>query len=68
LYPGLLRSLIVGSGGSAFPLQLGGVLKDWIQASDLGTFRSANPRQIVADASMGSERYALSDSVREDYL
>ena len=28
LYPGRLRSLVVGSGGSAFPLQLGGVLRE----------------------------------------
>src|SRR3982074_2859251 len=32
--PGRLRSLVVGSGGSAFPLQLGGVLKDWVEALD----------------------------------
>jgi pimeloyl-ACP methyl ester carboxylesterase len=31
LHPGCLRSLVVGSGGSAFPLRLEGVLKDWIQ-------------------------------------
>src|SRR3981189_1595064 len=28
--PGRFRSLVVGSGGSAVPLQLGGVLKDWV--------------------------------------
>jgi pimeloyl-ACP methyl ester carboxylesterase len=28
LFPGRLRSLVVGSGGAAFPLQLGGALKD----------------------------------------
>ena len=44
------------------------MLKDWIQAPDLETFRSADPRQIVADALTGIERYALPDFVREDYL
>jgi pimeloyl-ACP methyl ester carboxylesterase len=68
MYPGRLRSLVVGSGGSAFPLQLGGVLKDWVEAPDLEGYRSADPRQIVAGALTDIERYALPDYVREDYL
>jgi pimeloyl-ACP methyl ester carboxylesterase len=68
LHPGRLRSLVVGSGGSAFPLQLGGVLKDWVEAPDLEGYRSADPRQIVAGALTGIERYELPDAVREDYL
>ena len=53
-HPGRLRSLVVGSGGSvASPdLENGGI----------------DPRQIVAGALTGIERYALPDSVREDYL
>jgi pimeloyl-ACP methyl ester carboxylesterase len=68
LHPGRLRSLVVGSGGTAYPLQLGGVLKDWIEAPDLERFRSADPRQIVAGALTAIERYALPDPIREDYL
>jgi pimeloyl-ACP methyl ester carboxylesterase len=68
LHPGRLRSLVVGSGGSAFPLRLGGVLKDWVDAPDLEAYRSADPRQIVAGALTDIERYALPDFVREDYL
>jgi pimeloyl-ACP methyl ester carboxylesterase len=69
LHPGRLRSLVVGSGGSAFPLQLGGVLKDWVEAPDLEGYRSSDPRQIVAAALTADiERYALPDHVREDYL
>jgi pimeloyl-ACP methyl ester carboxylesterase len=68
LAPGRLRSLVVGSGGAAVPLQLGSVLKDWVEAADLARFRSADPRQIVADALTGIERYTLPDPVREDYL
>ena len=68
-HPGRLRSLVVGSGGSAFPLQLGGALKDWVEAPDLEGYRSADPRQIVAGAlAAGIERYALPEHVREDYL
>jgi pimeloyl-ACP methyl ester carboxylesterase len=68
LRPGRLRSLVVGSGGSAFPLQLGGVVKEWVEATDLEPYRAADPRQIVAGALAGIERYVLRDAVLEDYL
>jgi pimeloyl-ACP methyl ester carboxylesterase len=67
-HPGRLRSLIVGSGGAAFPLNLAGVLKDWVEAPDLERYRRADPRQIVAGALTYIQRYALLDFVREDYL
>src|SRR5262249_49421775 len=63
-----LRSMVVGSGGSAFPLQLGGVLKGWVEAPSLEEYRGVDPRQIVAGALRGIERYTLPDSVRDDYL
>jgi pimeloyl-ACP methyl ester carboxylesterase len=68
LHPGRLRSLVVGSGGTAYPLQLRWVLKDWVQAPDLEGYRSADPREIVAGALTAIERYTLPDAVREDYL
>jgi pimeloyl-ACP methyl ester carboxylesterase len=68
MHPGRLRSLVVGSGGAAVPLQLGSLLKDWVESTDFEGFRRADPRQIVAGALTGIERYALPDSVREDYL
>jgi hypothetical protein len=67
-HPGQLRSLVVGSGGAAVPLQLGSRLNDWVQAPDLDRFRRADPRQIVAGALSGIERYSLPDAVRKDYL
>ena len=67
-YPGRLRSIVVGSGGAAFPLELGGVLRDWVEAPDLDGYRSADPREIVAGALTDIERYALPDDVRQDYL
>jgi pimeloyl-ACP methyl ester carboxylesterase len=68
LYPGRLRSLVVGSGGAATPLQLRGVLRDWVEGTDLENYRSSDPRQIVARALADIERYQLPDPVREDYL
>jgi pimeloyl-ACP methyl ester carboxylesterase len=66
--PGRFRSLVVGSGGAAVPLQLGGVLNEWVQAPDLEAYRSADPRQVVEGALTNIERYPLPDHVREDYL
>jgi pimeloyl-ACP methyl ester carboxylesterase len=66
--PGRLRSLVVGSGGAAVPLQLGGILMDWVEEPDLEKFRSLDPREIVAGALSGLERYTLPDATREDYL
>jgi pimeloyl-ACP methyl ester carboxylesterase len=68
VYPDRLRSLIVGSGAAAVPLALGGPVKDWVEAEDADEFRHRDPRQLVASALAGIERYVLPDSVREDYL
>ena len=46
-HPGRLRSLVAGSGAAAVPLQLGGMVKDIIEAPDLDGFRRADPRQLV---------------------
>jgi pimeloyl-ACP methyl ester carboxylesterase len=67
-HPGRLRSLVVGAGASAVPLQVAGALKDIIEAPDLETFRAADPREIVAGGLRLLERYELPDDIREDYL
>jgi pimeloyl-ACP methyl ester carboxylesterase len=67
-HPSRLRSLVVGSGAAAVPLQLGGVLKDWVAAPDLDEFRRADPRQLVADALSAICRHELPDCIRADYL
>jgi pimeloyl-ACP methyl ester carboxylesterase len=66
--PGRLRSLVVGSGGASFPLELGGILNDWVVAPDIEGYRSVEPRRIVSAALSGIKRYTLPESVREDYL
>ena len=67
-YPGRLRSLVVGSGPATVPLQVGGMLKDCVEAPGLERFRGADPRRIVAGVLASIQRYALPDSIREDYL
>ena len=67
-HPGRFRSLVVGGGPAAVPLQLGGLLKDWVEAPGLEDFRREDPRKLVAAALCGITRYVLPDFVREDYL
>jgi pimeloyl-ACP methyl ester carboxylesterase len=67
-HPVRLRSLVVGSGAAAVPLQLGGMVKDIIEAPDLDEFRRADSRRLVNAALSGITRYPLPDSVRDDYL
>src|SRR4030095_3463958 len=68
LYPGRLRSLVIGSGGSAFPLVLGGVLKEWIEAPNIEPYRKIDGRLIVTSAIQTLERYKPTDVAFEDYL
>jgi pimeloyl-ACP methyl ester carboxylesterase len=68
LHPERLRSLVVGTGGAAVPLQLGGVLKEWVEAPDVAPYRRIDGRQVVTAAMATLERYRPSDAVREDYL
>ncbi len=67
-HPGRLRSLTVGSGAVVFPLQLGGVLRDWVEAPDIERWRRLDGRQIVVATIETLERHVLPASVREDYL
>jgi pimeloyl-ACP methyl ester carboxylesterase len=67
-HPGALRSLVVGTGATAYPLRVTGALKDLIDAPDLETFRVADPRSIVGGALDGIEGHELPDEIREDYL
>jgi pimeloyl-ACP methyl ester carboxylesterase len=67
-HPGRLRSIVLGSGGASFPLELGGILNDWVVAPDIDGYRAADPREIVSAALSGIEGYELPNGVREDYL
>jgi pimeloyl-ACP methyl ester carboxylesterase len=67
-HPGRLRSLVVGSGAAAVPLQLGGMVKELVEASDLDEVRRGDPRQLVSAALCGIRQYTLPEAVRDDYL
>jgi len=67
-HPDRFRSLVVGTGGAAVPIQLGDPLREWVFAPDLDAYRRIGGRPIVERAIQTLERYALSDAAREDYL
>jgi pimeloyl-ACP methyl ester carboxylesterase len=67
-HPGRLRSLVVGSGAAAVPLQVGGMVREIIEAPDVDGFRCGDPRQFVNAALSGISRYTLPEAVRDDYL
>ena len=62
------RSIIVGSGGAAVPLDVTGVLKEWVDASDLKPYRQIGGRKIVEIALGTIAGYTPSDEIREDYM
>jgi pimeloyl-ACP methyl ester carboxylesterase len=66
-YPDRLRSLVVGGGAAAVPIQLCQTLKAWIEAPDLEEVRGVDPPQFIAVALAGIQRHALPDYIREDY-
>jgi pimeloyl-ACP methyl ester carboxylesterase len=65
---GRFLSLVVGTGGTAVPIQLGDPLREWVYAPDLEPYRRIGGRPIVERAIKTLERYVLSDLAREDYL
>jgi pimeloyl-ACP methyl ester carboxylesterase len=66
--PGRFASVVVGSGGAAVPIQVTGVLKDWIEATDLEPYRQFGGRNIVEIALGTIAGYSPSAEIREDYL
>lgn len=67
-HPDLLRSIALGNGTAAVPIQVAGVLKDVLGAPDIEPFRKIDPRQGVDSVLAFVERYKLPEHVREDFL
>ncbi|MDT5066563.1 MAG: hypothetical protein QOK02_2718 [Mycobacterium sp.] len=67
-HPERFRTLVVGSGGAVVPIQVTGVLKDWVESTDVTPFREIGGRAVV-DISLGTiAGYTPSPQIREDYL
>jgi pimeloyl-ACP methyl ester carboxylesterase len=67
-HPGRMRSLVVGSGASAYPLVVGGALKELIEAPSLDLIRCRNPREVVAAAMTAMGSAVPAADVVEDYI
>ncbi|TWP53937.1 alpha/beta hydrolase [Lentzea tibetensis] len=67
-HPDRFRTVVVGTGGAAVPLDLGSPLDDWVRAEDLAPYRALGPKDVVTIAINTIEGYELPDVVREDYL
>jgi pimeloyl-ACP methyl ester carboxylesterase len=63
-----IRSVIVGSGASAYPMQIGGGLKDIVEAPDLSAFDALNPRDVIASSMELLEKFQPSAEALEDYM
>ncbi|MCX2951616.1 alpha/beta fold hydrolase [Lentzea sp. NEAU-D7] len=66
--PGRFRSIVIGSGGSVSPTDLGSPLHDWVHDEDLAPYRALGPKDVVTAAMDAIEGYQLPDLVRQDYL
>jgi pimeloyl-ACP methyl ester carboxylesterase len=67
-HPGSVSSLVVGTGATAYPLQVAGALQEMLDAPNLDGMRAADGRDIVAGAIAGMEGHTLPEEIREDYL
>ena len=67
-FPGRFRSLTVGTGGTAVPLQLGSPLREWVESADVERWRKLDGQEVVKVAMGTLERYHLTRAAQEDYL
>jgi len=65
-HPELIASATVGSGGAAFPIQLGEPLASWVMDPDFDKYRAMDPRVIVATA-IETIAGGITDDTRADY-
>jgi pimeloyl-ACP methyl ester carboxylesterase len=66
-YPGRFVSVIVGSGGTAVPIQLGQPLASWVLDPDLDKYRRMDP-QVIVGAAADTIAGGIPDDIRGDYL
>ena len=66
-HPDLFSGLIVGGGGTAFPLHLGQPLASWVFDPDLDRYRDVDPAAVVNTA-VDNHAGDIPDAIRADYL
>jgi len=66
-HPERFASAIVGTGGTAVPIQLGDPLRSWVLDPDLDKYRRMDPRAIVG-AAVDTIAGGVPDDIRADYV
>jgi pimeloyl-ACP methyl ester carboxylesterase len=67
-HPGRVRSLVVGGGATAYPLAVGGALRDLIEAPGIDAFRSQDPGALVQAMMTELGPAAPASDVIADYI
>jgi pimeloyl-ACP methyl ester carboxylesterase len=66
--PALVRSLVIGGGAMAVPLQVGGSLKDFVEAPDMEGYRQIDSEDLLGPVFDAMPGGAPPAEVRADYL
>jgi pimeloyl-ACP methyl ester carboxylesterase len=66
--PAHVRSLVIGGGAMTVPLQVGGALKDMIDAPDMEGYRQLDSRDILGPVYDAMPGGAPPPDIRDDYL
>ena len=67
-HPDAFRSLVVGAGAATYPLRVGGVLKDLIDAPSLDALAQLDPADVVHRVAGAIQGYDMPGFVLDDYL
>jgi pimeloyl-ACP methyl ester carboxylesterase len=67
-HPDRFASLVVGTGATVVPIQVGEPLREWVFAPDLEPYRQIDGRLVVQRALSTLEHYRITDAARDDYL
>jgi pimeloyl-ACP methyl ester carboxylesterase len=67
-HPDAFSSITVGSGGAAYPLDLGSLLKEWIDYPSPEPLSSIDIPELIGAVLGGLQNYSAPDFVRQDYI
>jgi pimeloyl-ACP methyl ester carboxylesterase len=67
-HPSMFRSIVIGNGTAAVPIQIGSVLKDVVEAPNVDALRAVDPRDGVNSVLQFVEHYQIPEHVREDFI
>ena len=66
--PSSLRSMVIGNGATAYPLDVGGNLKELIANPDFESLLALDGADVVRQAMMMHESYEVSEAALQDYM